>query len=175
MPGIPVRVHPAEVPVTARAGFILSPDHPLRDEPCPVCDLPFLDERVSLVLLGREPDAGWRAAAAAVHTRCTGTGGGTGTFEFFKLHQAGEQDVARRTAAAHVFLDALDEAGVLVDAVLPDGTHRYYSTHCRHGRHDACDATTLNDGPRQPGQCKTCAAPCRCRHHNQGDPTDAAH
>lgn len=63
----------------------------------------------------------------------------------------------------------------MVDAVLPDGTHRYWSTHCRHGRHRDCSATVLVSanpyGPgdsaikRTPAQCKTCASPCVCPCH----------
>lgn len=53
-----------------------------------------------------------------------------------------------------------------VDAILPDDTHRYWSTYCRHDRHDACRATELAPGvPRRPNQCKTCAAPCICPCH----------
>ena len=37
-------------------------------------------------------------------------------------------------------------AGAKVDVVLPDGTHRYWSTHCRHNRHDACAAMELAPG-----------------------------
>jgi hypothetical protein len=66
-----------------------------------------------------------------------------------------------------------------VDALLPDGTHRYWSTHCRHDNHDACSATemlgldVLDDGfrpriARQPAQCKTCGAPCICPCHAPG-------
>ncbi len=51
----------------------------------------------------------------------------------------------------------------MVDIVLPDGTHIYWSTHCRHGRHDDCAAEEIAPGvPRRPAQCKTCAAPCVC-------------
>lgn len=50
----------------------------------------------------------------------------------------------------------------MVDVVHADGTHEYWSTHCRHGSHDACAATTINGGPRKPAQCKICGAPCRC-------------
>lgn len=39
-----------------------------------------------------------------------------------------------------------------VDAVMPDGTHHYWSTHCRHGNHGLCKRV-----------CKTCSAPCGCR------------
>lgn len=56
-----------------------------------------------------------------------------------------------------------------VDIVLADGTHHYWSTHCRHGRHDACKSTELAPGvPRAAAQCKTCAAPCLCRCHEVG-------
>ena len=67
--------------------------------------------------------------------------------------------------------------GCKIDAVLADGTHRYWSTHCRHGNHDDCSATMLVGPrprsarghrvliPRQPAQCKTCAAPCICPCH----------
>lgn len=41
--------------------------------------------------------------------------------------------------------------GSLMDAVLPDGVHRYWSTHCRHGNHDLCK-----------GACKGCGARCLC-------------
>lgn len=83
-------------------------------------------------------------------------------------------------------------AGAMVDAILPDGTHHYWSTHCRHGNHDACSAdavlgdvtyesgmagSRLNFGKqvairRKPAQCKTCAAPCLCPCHK--DATEEA-
>lgn len=51
----------------------------------------------------------------------------------------------------------------MVDVLHADGTHEYWSTHCRHGRHDACRATELAPGvPRRPASCKACDAPCRC-------------
>lgn len=64
-------------------------------------------------------------------------------------------------------------AGARIDVVLPDGTHRYWSTHCRHAGlpfddpgHDACRATELAPGvPRQPAQCKGCGSPCICPCH----------
>ena len=67
--------------------------------------------------------------------------------------------------------------GYKIDAILPDGTHRYWSTHCRHDRHDDCSATEMvgigivGEGfrpriERRPAQCKTCAAPCICPHHS---------
>lgn len=72
-------------------------------------------------------------------------------------------------------------AGARIDVVLPDGTHRYWSTHCRHAPlprsepkgspdgHDACTAAELApDVPRRPAQCKTCAAPCVCPCHEAG-------
>jgi hypothetical protein len=80
-----------------------------------------------------------------------------------------------------------------IDAILPDGTHRYWSTHCRHtpvddltaSGHLDCAATELTGPlhvgprdshtrryavsetriPRDPAQCKTCAAPCVCPCH----------
>jgi hypothetical protein len=85
-------------------------------------------------------------------------------------------------------IEALERKGFKIDAILPSGTHRYYSTHCRHERHDDCSATTLSgiqvtDTPlgdggrliartpvlaeRKPARCKTCEAPCvcpECRH-----------
>jgi hypothetical protein len=74
---------------------------------------------------------------------------------------AGERFIAAVDA-----LDGTPEAAV--DVVLPDGSHLYWSTHCRHGRHDACAATELAPGvPRQPSQCKTCAAPCICSCHRE--------
>jgi hypothetical protein len=79
-----------------------------------------------------------------------------------------------------------DPHRVMVDVVedAPDGlTHTYWSTHCRHGNHEACSAPVLYgetsyrtlDGnmmvrhgssvERQPAQCKTCASPCICPCH----------
>lgn len=56
------------------------------------------------------------------------------------------------------------------DVIFADGKHRYWSTHCRHGRHDACAATELAPGvPRRPAQCKTCTAPCLCHCHKEGN------
>lgn len=72
-----------------------------------------------------------------------------------------------------------------IDALIPDGAHRYWSTHCRHGNHGACAATAIEgeatvlrgvrrqrvrlDSParigRKPAQCKTCSAPCICSCH----------
>jgi hypothetical protein len=73
-----------------------------------------------------------------------------------------------------------------IDVVHADGTHEYYSTHCRHDRHDDCSAsevrgtatrfagsrgtwpvTTFTE--RKPAQCKTCAAPCICPCHQEAD------
>jgi hypothetical protein len=64
----------------------------------------------------------------------------------------------------------LELQGCKIDVVLPSGRHRYFSTHCRCGDHDACSATVLHDDAgnavnRRPAQCKTCAAPCVCEHH----------
>jgi hypothetical protein len=64
-----------------------------------------------------------------------------------------------------------------VDVLFVDGKHRYWSTHCRHGRHYDCSATAII-GPgstsiaRTPAQCKTCAASCICYCHKLGsDPS----
>lgn len=52
------------------------------------------------------------------------------------------------------------------DIVFRDGLHLYWSTHCRHGKHDACAARELAPGLlRRPAECKTCAAPCQCECH----------
>lgn len=61
----------------------------------------------------------------------------------------------------------------MVDALMPDGNHRYWSTHCRHGHHGACSATTLGDSAgnvinRNPSACRTCGAPCVCGCHEGG-------
>lgn len=83
-----------------------------------------------------------------------------------------------------VFADELGtQLGVLIYLdVMCGAKHRYYSTHCRHGRHEDCSANTLSgiqtikaplgDGwltsrtpvsiERTPACCKTCQAPCRC-------------
>jgi hypothetical protein len=69
------------------------------------------------------------------------------------------------------------------DTVHADGSHTYWSTHCRHGNHEACSATSMvrNRAARGPAeaaprpvqvlkaaaQCKTCAAPCICPCHEQ--------
>jgi hypothetical protein len=60
--------------------------------------------------------------------------------------------------------------------ILDGGIHIYWSTHCRHGNHDACSATVIEGRqvgervrlPRKPAQCKTCAAPCICPCHKSG-------
>lgn len=64
--------------------------------------------------------------------------------------------------------------------------HRYWSTHCRHGNHDACSAKwltgpTVMDGvttaiARMPSQCKTpeCQAPCICPCHTSSTEGEAA-
>lgn len=67
----------------------------------------------------------------------------------------------------------------MADVIMPDGTHRYWSTHCRHDRHEDCSASSMlrdvaSDGrfptvpvsvTREPAQCKTCQAPCICDCH----------
>lgn len=73
-------------------------------------------------------------------------------------------DDPEATATLRGVVEAMGtQAGWKVDVVLSDLSHRYWSTHCRHDRHDACAATELAPGvPRQPSQCKTCSAPCIC-------------
>lgn len=56
------------------------------------------------------------------------------------------------------------------DVVFHDGSHQYWSTHCRHDHHDACAVTELAPGiPREPAQCKSCGAPCLCGCHGHLD------
>jgi hypothetical protein len=60
--------------------------------------------------------------------------------------------------------------GAKVDVILPDGTHRYWSTHCRHEDHEACAENRLYGEfgafiARKPAQCKHCSAPCICECH----------
>lgn len=56
------------------------------------------------------------------------------------------------------------------DVVYSNGAHWYWSTHCRHGNHDACNSVELAPGvPRQAAQCKTCQAPCQCQCHGGQD------
>jgi len=54
----------------------------------------------------------------------------------------------------------------MIDIISDDGTHIYWSTWCRHKKHDKCKATELAPGvPRKPAQCKECKAPCVCDCH----------
>jgi hypothetical protein len=58
------------------------------------------------------------------------------------------------------------ENDVKMDVIRGDGTHVYWSTHCRHDRHEDCAAIELAPGvPRSPAQCKTCSTPCICTCH----------
>jgi hypothetical protein len=68
--------------------------------------------------------------------------------------------------------------GAKIDAILADGAHRYWSTHCRHDDHEACSADTIKGIDRygrgrpawigrKPAQCKHCAAPCVCPCHSE--------
>lgn len=58
--------------------------------------------------------------------------------------------------------------GAKADTITAAGDHQYWSTHCRHDRHQDCAADELAPGvPRRPAQCKTCAAPCTCRCHRE--------
>jgi hypothetical protein len=47
------------------------------------------------------------------------------------------------------------------------GKHAYYSTGCRHGRHTYCLGVEGQAGPKRPGECKFCAAPCICWCHQE--------
>jgi uncharacterized protein (DUF433 family) len=62
------------------------------------------------------------------------------------------------------------------DVLHADGSHYYWSTHCRHAgddeddedskrKHRMCATTTINGGPRKPAQCKICHSPCVCPCH----------
>jgi hypothetical protein len=91
----------------------------------------------------------------------------------------------RPYGAAKVALDALAAAGRLlaegakVDVMLPDGTHTYWSTHCRHGNHQLCESnaitglTVVSERPvaigKVPARCKSCASPCVCECHASPD------
>lgn len=64
-------------------------------------------------------------------------------------------------------IEALERKGFKIDAILPSGTHRYRSTHCRHFDHGECSTARGYDAEgeffaRRPAQCKACAAPCVC-------------
>lgn len=94
-------------------------------------------------------------------------------------HLSGSGGNATRIALQVV--DDLEQLGAKVDVILPDGTHRYWSTHCRHDNHDACSApsvplTLLFEGrplaeplalPRKPAECKGCGSPCVCPCHQE--------
>ncbi len=81
--------------------------------------------------------------------------------------------VARVPAA----IQLLEELGLKLDIIFPGGTHRYYSTHCRHGDHEACSATAIEGRQfgeqvriaRRPASCKTCSAPCICDCHTENE------
>lgn len=50
------------------------------------------------------------------------------------------------------------------------GAHDYLSTGCLHGNHAYCQGRTGRAGAKKPGQCKFCAASCRCDCHTTGRP-----
>lgn len=59
--------------------------------------------------------------------------------------------------------------GAAIDA-LPQPTepgHNYLSTGCLHGEHEYCRCDIGQFGPKEPGQCKFCSAPCRCYCHEE--------
>jgi len=76
-----------------------------------------------------------------------------------------------------ILADEQGEKHTKADIIFADGTHWYWSTHCRHATpenpegHDACRATEFPGGSvRNPSQCKACGAPCRCEcHSDQGE------
>lgn len=51
-----------------------------------------------------------------------------------------------------------------------DGAHVYLSTACHHGEHGYCRCDEGRYGPKVPGTCKFCAAPCRCMCHTEVTP-----
>jgi hypothetical protein len=57
----------------------------------------------------------------------------------------GDEQVAFAT------LPALPANLIKADVLMPDGSHAYWSTHCRHGDHNLCKLT-----------CKGCGSPCIC-------------
>ncbi len=61
---------------------------------------------------------------------------------------AGYEMPGRTPTTARQWIFPMDSKA---DVVMPDGKHRYWSTHCRHDNHDLCK-----------GMCKGCAAPCIC-------------
>ena len=79
---IPVRV-PADAQVHEVGGVRrLDVDHPMYLHRCPVCDLPYGGEEITLVYVGVEADdrkpAGFMTGAAvAVHVACSHSGGGS--------------------------------------------------------------------------------------------------
>lgn len=88
-------------------------------------------------------------------------------------------DAARDLLESWVAAGRIAPLDAKTDVIHPDGTHRYWSTHCRHGNHALCSAsrmlgmeadTTSNHLVainRRPAQCKepSCAAPCVCPCH----------
>lgn len=60
-------------------------------------------------------------------------------------------------------------------ALGPDGTHRYLSTGCLHGKCNHCRSALNQDGwPKEPGTCKFCPAQCECTCHGPEETGDAA-
>ena len=61
----------------------------------------------------------------------------------------------------------MDDFEIKNDRIFSDGTHLYWSTHCRHDNHRKCAATEFAPGiPRKPAQCKECGSPCLCGCHS---------
>jgi hypothetical protein len=85
------------------------------------------------------------------------------------IETAIEEDVITVGEMLEVFADELAaQLGTVIKIdVLCGSQHRYYSTHCRHGDHEACSATVLRDEAgnavnRKPASCKRCGSPCQC-------------
>jgi hypothetical protein len=103
------------------------------------------------------------------------------------LKQASDAAEADKRGYQRGVVEGVFPRNAKVDVIWPDGTHRYWSTHCRHDRHEDCSATEIT-GPatirrgvlskrvhlerpasieRRPAQCKTCASPCICDCHKE--------
>lgn len=71
---IPVRVAADTTVHHVRTAVTVEPDHPLYDEPCPVCEGALGASSVALVYVGTAPEDRqgryWTGGAVAVHTAC---------------------------------------------------------------------------------------------------------
>jgi hypothetical protein len=99
----------------------------------------------------------------------------TDTDGYLSLAFADGEELARAALDALAAAGRLLPEGAQADVMLPDGTHRYWSTHCRHGNHQLCESnailgrTVVSDLPvaigRVPARCKGCVSPCICPCH----------